>query len=455
MTEPVLLSAKFHPPIARDNLVPRRQLTGRLEEGRAHGHPLALICAPAGFGKTTLAAQWISEIAPRAAWLTLEDGDDDPRAFLRLLAESLNQARPGFSAPPPGSSELGAGRRAWMAEWTNRMRAGGLRPILILDDYHRVRAAAAHVLTAALIESRVPGLCVVIVTREDPPLPLARLRARGELTEIRERDLRFSPAECADFFRGTLALDLDPALAAALGDRAEGWATGMQLAGAAVRGRPDPAAFVAGFAGDDRYIVDYFLEEVLQREPQEMRRFLEQTSVLETFNAALCDAATGRKDSRRWIDRLEKTNLFLIPLDHRRTWYRYHGLFAGMLRLSLPPDERLRIHRSAARWCAANGFGDLARQHQRSAADLAGRRAPTAAEQALAEPLTAREMEILRLLAAGYGNAEIAKKLTIAVSTAKRHIQNVYGKLGVASRTQAVALAREIGVLGESAERNT
>jgi LuxR family transcriptional regulator, maltose regulon positive regulatory protein len=452
MPENALFSAKFHPPVARSNLVRRPLLMKRLDEGRALGRPLALICAPAGFGKTTLAAQWIAATGPRAAWLALEDGDDDPHSFLRLLAAALKQAHPDFSAPPfpVRDAESNEAERSWLMELLDRMRAVGLQPVLVLDDYHRLRAPAAHALTAALLESRVPGLCSVIVTREDPPLPLARLRARGELTEIRERDLRFSPDECADFFRETLALSLEPALADALGQRAEGWAAGLQLAGAAVRGQADPAAFVAEFAGDDRYIVDYFLAEVLQREPEELRRFLEQTSILEKFSAGLCDAATGRKDSRRWIERLEKANLFLIPLDHRRTWYRYHGLFAGMLRLSLPPEEQRRIHQSAARWCAAGGYGELARHHQRCAAELARTGAQTAAAagaHALAEPLTGREQEILRLLAAGYGNAEIAKKLTIAVSTAKRHVQNIYGKLGVGSRTQAIALAREIHLL--------
>jgi LuxR family transcriptional regulator, maltose regulon positive regulatory protein len=445
MTEDTLLSTNFHPPSERPHLVRRPRLLARLEEGLSQGRPLTLLSAPAGFGKTTLVLQWLSTLERPAAWLTLEEAHSDSLFFLRNIIETLRLAYPSCHYPsaPAKTAEPDQVPSLWMTTIVNALRKDGIQPVLVLDDYHNLQKTDAHVLTALLLESRLPGLQLVVITREDPPLPLARLRARGQLTEIRERDLRFSFAEGDAFFRQTLHLPLKPEELRILAERTEGWVTGLQLAGTAWQQSADPEVFLASFAGDDRYIVDYFLSEVLQREPEELRRFLHQTALLEKFCAALCDAATGRKDSRQWLERIDRMNLFLIRLDHRRQWFRYHGLFAGVLRHSLPAEEQSRIHHQAAQWCAANGHADLAQYHQRRGAELA----PPTHPRAPAAPLSARELEILRLLASGYANAEIAARLHIALGTEKRHVQNIFGKLSVNSRTQAIALAREIELI--------
>jgi LuxR family maltose regulon positive regulatory protein len=298
----------------------------------------------------------------------------------------------------------------------------------------------------------------VIGTREDPPLPLARLRARDQVTEIREASLRFTTEEAAMFLNQTMRLSLPAAASAALATRTEGWITGLQLAGLALRQRVGAPAdgraaaeFVAAFAGDDRFIVDYLMAEVLDRAPAPVRDFLRRTAILDRLTAPLCAALTGRDDSQALLEQIEAANLFVIPLDNRREWYRYHVLFAEALRLTLPAAERGELHRQAARWFQAHGWGELALRHIRQAEGAAGaaetapRRAPGG--EVLIEPLSEREIEVLRLIAAGRSNAEIGEQLYIAVGTVKRHINNIYGKLGVESRTQAIARARELGVL--------
>jgi LuxR family maltose regulon positive regulatory protein len=284
------------------------------------------------------------------------------------------------------------------------------------------------------------------------------MRARDQVIEIRERALRFIPEEAAAFLNQTMSLGLSSESIASLTSRTEGWITGLQLAGLALRQltgglRLQSAAdeFVAAFAGDDRYIVDYLMAEVLDREPEPIRSFLRQTSILDRLSAPLCDALTGRDDSQAILEHLEGANLFLVPLDNRREWYRYHVLFAEVLRLTLTAQERIELHKKAARWFAAHGSDEFAMHHTRLAAEMSdtssatGRRATVA--QPLVEPLSERELEVLRLIAEGFSNAEIAERLVIAHGTVKRHINNIYGKLGVQSRTQAVAKAREIGLL--------
>jgi ATP/maltotriose-dependent transcriptional regulator MalT len=361
-------------------------------------------------------------------------------------------------------------------------------------------------------------------------LPLARLRARDQLTEIRERDLRFSPEEAAVFFGETMRLSLSSAAIAALTARTEGWITGLQLAGLALRQPPwgqrsQHAAdeFVAAFAGDDRYIVDYLMAEVLEREPAPIRDFLRQTSILDRLCAGLCDAVTSplasvapsppdgmskeisvqrratsplapvapsppdgmskeisvqrratsplapvapsplssqergegvggsEVRSQAILEHLERANLFVVALDNRREWYRYHILFAEALRLSLAREEQIELHRKAAGWFQTHGWGELAVRHVRLAAELSAAagsaRQPAALAQTLVEPLSEREIEVLRLIAAGLSNQEIADRLIIAPGTVKRHINNLYGKLQVGSRTQAIAAARDLQIL--------
>ena len=448
MTADTLISTKLHMPGARPGVVPRPHLVAELEAGLQAGRALSLVCAPAGFGKTTLIREWVAGSKLPVAWITVDEADDDPTSFLTYLIAALNQldSRVGQAVM---ESQQRAAPQELLAALINDLARAETGALIVLDDYHFIRAFETHDLLAFFLENRPAGTHVVIGTREDPPLPLARLRARDQVTEIRERALRFDPEETAAFLNQTMRLGLSAGAISALAARTEGWITGLQLAGLAVRQQGDAEAFVEAFAGDDRYIVDYLMAEVLTRAPASLRDFLRQTSILERFSAPLCDVLTGRTDSQAVLEHLESANLFVVPLDHRREWYRYHGLFAGVLRLTLPEDEQARLHQRAAAWYRTYGFDELALHHQRAAAALlpsAGTsRRP--AEQPLVEPLSERELEVLSLIAAGYSNAEIAERLVIAVGTVKRHINNLYGKLGAGSRTQALAIAREIGLM--------
>jgi LuxR family maltose regulon positive regulatory protein len=457
MTVDTLLSTKLHIPEARANLVTRSHLIARLAEGLRLGRRLTLVSAPPGFGKTTLIREWAGVAERRVAWLSVDEGDNDATRFLRYMIAALTQADDRVGRTLFGSSSSASPQESLIA-LINDLVGTSADLVLVLDDYHLISDFGVHDLVAFLLANQPPRFHVVIGTREDPPLPLARMRARDQVTEIRESALRFSPEETAAFLNQTMSLGLSSASIASLMARTEGWITGLQLAGLALRQltgslQPQSAAdaFVAAFAGDDRYIVDYLMAEVLDREPEPVRSFLRQTSILDRLSAPLCDALTGRDDSQAVLEHLEGANLFLVPLDNRREWYRYHVLFAQVLRLTLTTQERIELHKKAATWSATHGFGELATHHTRLAAEMsatsstAGYRARMA--QPLVEPLSERELEVLRLIADGFSNAEIAGRLVIAQGTVKRHINNIYGKLGVQSRTQAVAKARELGLL--------
>ena len=449
MTLDTLLSTKLRIPPARPTLVSRSGLVADLEEGLHASHSLTLVSAPAGFGKTTLIREWISASDRPVAWISIDEGDNDPASFLNYMTAALNQIDDRV-----GQTVLQSQQRATPQELItvliNDLTNADSNLLLVLDDYHFISAFDVHDLLAYFIENQPPGCHVVVGTREDPPLPLARMRARDQVTEIRESALRFTSEETAAFLNQTMNLNLSPESIAALGTRTEGWVTGLQLAGLALRQQSAAEEFIAAFAGDDRYIVDYLMSEVMDRATESLRHFLRQTSILERLSAPLCDALTGRDDSQATLEHLETANLFLVPLDNRREWYRYHGLFAEVLRLTLTDQELLHLHKKAAGWYEANGFDELAVQHNRvinemsPGADAAEHRSTN---QPLIEPLSERELEVLDLIAAGYSNAEIAQKLHIAIGTVKRHINNVYGKLGVGSRTQAIAKARDIDLI--------
>lgn len=463
MTAETLLRTRYSGPAIRPNLVLRPRLIARLNAGLGLSHRLTLVAAPAGFGKTTLLREWLETLDRPAAWLTIDQEDNDPISFLKYSIAALQQVnkRLGQSVLPLLHSEGPVSEQTLVAAVTaliNDLAAGDSELLLALDDYHLISSFAVHDMLAFLIDNLPPGFHLVIGTREDPPLPLARLRARGQITEIRERALRFTPAEASDFFNETMKLALTPEDVAALESRTEGWAAGLQLAGLALQDEPDPEraeAFIAAFAGDDRYVMDYLMAEVLQRQPEEIRHFLGQTAIVDRLTAPLCDALLAPDETRpqppegrsqEILEYLERANLFIIPLDNRREWYRYHGLFAEVLRSALRPGDRLRLHRRAARWYELNGYPDEAGQHALAYA----RAKPTATlgtRQPLVEPLSERELEVLGLMAAGLRNREIARELTITTGTVKRHTNHIYGKLGVHNRTRAVARARELGLL--------
>ena len=315
----VLLATKLHLPASRPDLVPRPRLSERLDEGVARG--LIPVCAPAGYGKTVLLADWARRCGHPAAWLSLDTGDNDPARFWRHAVAGLDRVRPGTGervAPllgPPAPSSFQGLVTALINELAAEPDAG--EALLVLDDYHVISSQAVHESLAFLLEHRSPGICVVLASRSDPPLPLARLRARDQLTEVRAAELRFTSDEAAALLRHVTTGPgpaLDDAMVVALAARTEGWAAGLQLAALSLRGQDDVAGFVGAFTGSHRYVLDYLAEEVLERQSQQVRTFLLETSVLERLSGPLCDAVTGRAGSQALLEQVERAGLFLVPL---------------------------------------------------------------------------------------------------------------------------------------------
>jgi LuxR family transcriptional regulator, maltose regulon positive regulatory protein len=367
-----LLATKLHVPRTRPGFVVRPRLVDRLAQ--AHEGELVLVCAPAGFGKTALLADWARRDPRPVAWLSLDDADNDPARFWRHGAAALDTVRPGVAqpvaallqGPQPTSFE------AVVTALANELAGVAEEVVLVLDDYHLIQAPQVHQSLEFLLAHLPACLRLVLTSRADPPLPLARLRARGQLAELRERDLRFTPEEAAELLRTAVGPDLPAAAVAALGERTEGWVAGLQLAALSLQGRTDIAAFVEGFSGSHRYVLDYLTEEVLDRQPQPLRGFLLETSVLERLSGPLCAAVTGRADSQALLEQVERANLFLLPLDEVRGWWRYHHLFADLLRARLAREQPGRLpelHRAAAAWCEQHGLVDDAVRHALAAGD--------------------------------------------------------------------------------------
>ena len=365
-----LLATKLHMPGPRPGQVLRPRLTARLDEGLARG--LVLASAPAGYGKTVLLADWARHGEHPVAWLSLDAGDNDPARFWHHVVAALDRARPGTGervapllGPPAPSSFQGL-----VTALINDL--AGEEALLVLDDYHLISARQVHESLAFLVEHRPAGICVVLASRSDPPLPLARLRARNQLTEIRAAELRFTPAEAGELLQHA-ASALPDASVAALAARTEGWAAGLQLAALSLRGQDDAASFVAAFTGSHRYVLDYLAEEVLEGQDEQLRRFLLETSVLERLSGPLCDAVTGREGSQALLEQAERAGLFLIPLDEVRGWWRYHHLFADLLRARLQqeqPGRLAQLHRNAAAWYAEHGLADDAIGHAAAAGEM-------------------------------------------------------------------------------------
>jgi LuxR family transcriptional regulator, maltose regulon positive regulatory protein len=368
----VLLATKLHVPGPRPGFVARPRLAGSL------GGSLVLVCAPAGFGKTALLADWVRTSGRPTAWLSLDVGDNDPVRFWRHVVAALDRARPGLGtrvAPllGPSASSLEGLVTALINELSAQL--GDNEIGLVLDDYHLIDAWHVHASLTFLVEHLPPGLRLVLASRSDPPLPLARLRARGKLTELRADDLRFTAEEASALLREPAGAALPGAAVTALVTRTEGWAAGLQLAGLSLRGRSDITGFVAAFSGSHRYILDYLTGEVLDGQPEQVREFLLETSVLERLSGGLCDAVTGRGDGQAMLEHVEQAGLFLMPLDEVRGWWRYHRLFADLLRVRLQqqrPGRVAALHRAAAAWHEEHGLADDAVGHALAAGDTAG-----------------------------------------------------------------------------------
>jgi LuxR family maltose regulon positive regulatory protein len=370
----LVLASKLRPPAERPGAVIRQALLTRLsEDQRAR---LLLISAPAGWGKTSLLRDWrLADTESGTAWVSVDPGDNDPVRFWAHVIASVAGVSQGFGAAAlqvltaPGADNIGTE----LPILVNELAALPSPVTLVLDDYHLISSQEVLRSVAFLVQHLPQGVRLALAARADPDLPLARLRARGEMLEIRADDLRFTEPETAALLNGTLGLNLGPGDIGALQRRTEGWAAGLYLAGLSLRGRPEPSAFIRAFAGDDRQIVDYLLAEVLDGLPAEVRLFLLRTSVLERLSGPLCDAVADGQGAQHILEEMERSNLFLVPLDTRRRWYRYHHLFRELLRHELDrtePDLAELLHRRASAWHRAHGDITEAISHAISAGDL-------------------------------------------------------------------------------------
>jgi LuxR family maltose regulon positive regulatory protein len=381
-----LVTTKVRLPRTRQVLVPRPRLREALV--RYEGRKLTLISAPAGFGKTTLLSEWLedrSRDGRLVAWLSLEEADNDQALFLAYLVSALRSdlgegIGEGILAAlrlpefPPVEAIVGA--------LINELADVRHEVTIVLDDYHVIHSGPVHEATSFLLEHLPENVHLVISGRADPPIPFAKLRARDQVTEIRATELRFTTEEATVFLKGVMGLTLSAADVAALEEVTEGWIAALQLAALSMRDREDISGFVETFSGSNRHVLDFLAEEVLERQPAGMSEFLLKTSVLERMHAPLCDALTGRSDGQQMLERLEHDNLFVIALDDERRWYRYHHLFADVLRSRLQGEqpERIReLHHRAAAWYEQNGWTSeavrhaLAAQEHDRAADLVER----------------------------------------------------------------------------------
>src|SRR5262245_30855289 len=362
----VLLATKIGIPTIRPDLLPRSQLIGRLEE--AASRDVVLVSTPAGFGKTTLLASWAKRTQRPLTWLSLDPDDNDPGRFWRYIVAAVDRVHKGSGVQALSLLNASAQPtlKAIVTALLNELAAHPDELVLVLDDYHLIVSHALHDSLAFLLEHLSPNLHVVISSRSDPPLPLARFRARGQLAELRTADLRFTFEEAAALLRRVWGLDLPEQSIAALEARTEGWVTGLQLVALSLRGASDPVRLIQGFTGSNRYILDYLTEEVLEQQPDKVRSFLLQTSVLDQLSGPLCDVLTGRSDGQEMLSHLERANLFLVPLDEERHWYRYHHLFADLLRVRLQsadPKRMPELHRKAAVWYKEYGLVSDALRH--------------------------------------------------------------------------------------------
>lgn len=372
---PDLLRTKLFPPPPRTNQVTRKSLLDKFTQAWRNEVPCALVSAPAGFGKTTLVVDCARANGRAFAWLALDEGDNDLLHFWRYVDAALESVdshigeglRPAlYAAQTPSIQQIITGLVNDIINLDKQL-------ILVLDDYHVIELPAIHESLNYLLDHLPPQMCLVIITRSDPPLNLARRRGRGQLIEIRANDLRFTPDETATFLNETMQLGLADTDIMSLGQRTEGWIAGLQMVALSMQDETDPHHFVTAFSGDDHHIADYLVEEVLQRQLVEVQRFLLQTSILDQLNASLCDAVTGRQDSRAMLNTLERANLFILPLDNRRESFRYHHLFAELLRQRLrqthTSEEIANLHRAAADWHEAQGNITSAIRHARAISD--------------------------------------------------------------------------------------
>ena len=364
-----LLTTKLFIPPTRPKIVPRPRLIDHLNACAYPGCKLILISAPAGFGKTTLVSEWVQVLSKAVpltaiAWLSLDEGDNDPARFLAYFIAALNQAQGVEASIGKGSlnmlqSPQPPPTEAVLTQLINEIVAIPDRIILVLDDYHVIGSSQVDDILTFLVEYLPPQMHLVIASREDPHLPLSHFRARGQLTELRAADLRFTSSEAAEFLNQVMGLKLTIEDIAALERRTEGWIAGLQLAAISMQGRDDTTAFIESFTGSHRLVLDYLVAEVLERQPVDIQDFLLITASLDHMNGSLCDALTGKENGQEYLELLDDANLFIVPLDDERCWYRYHHLFKDLLRSRLQQTQPGRIvlsQQKASEWFEKTGF---------------------------------------------------------------------------------------------------
>ena len=370
-----LLASKFYFPPHRVNLVRRLHLLEKLDAGL--GGKLTLVSAPAGFGKTTLVSEWIRDCSHPTAWLSLDKNDNDPARFLIYLIAALQRidAEIGIDVQAVLEDSQSPHFEIMLTRLISEMERLPEKSIIVLDDYHLIDSKPVHEVINFLIEHLPPTIHLVIAGRADPPLPISRLRVQGEINEVRTAQLRFTKKEAAAFLNDRMGFDLSSDGIAALEARTEGWVASLKLAALSMQGRHDWPEFIAKFSGSNRYVIDYLVDEVMARQPEEVQTFLRRTSILDRFCAPLCEHVVGGNVDMDIIDYLDRSNLFLIPLDDHREWYRYHHLFGDFLSQRLRESERDKIselHRRASEWYENEGMVDEAIQHALAARDLEG-----------------------------------------------------------------------------------
>ena len=481
--EPILRTKLHRPPISAD-IIPRTRLIKLLENGIQK--TLTLISAPAGYGKSILASQWLEISGLPSIWVSLDENDNDVSAFLRYFLEAIQRLFPQQVLKTKslvGLAELPS-LKVTGRYLLNDLEALSERFILVLDDYHYISNTAVHDLLAELLIHPSPAIHLVLITRRDPPLALASLQARGILTEIPSELLRFNSSESKSLLERILRRTISDKSAAVLEEKMEGWVTGLLLAAMSVRSESDQERIVDKLQGPVQYVNDYLITEVLNSQSAAIRHYLLSTSIVDRFCADLCDVLGGvdakpgedEIDGADFIDKLQKDNLFLVALDTENRWFRYHHLFHQLLQDQLNrgwrPEEIAALQSRANAWFAENDIIDDPIKHSPAAfRDIEHRTVPDAtddespsptlprspslqvslsrspASQPLVEPLTNRELDVLELLAQRLSNQEIADKLFISSLTVKAHLQNIYGKLGVSKRREAIEKAEILGIL--------
>lgn len=482
--EEPILSTKLHRPLISAEIIPRARLIKLLENGIQK--TLTLISAPAGYGKSIVASQWLEISCLPGIWVSLDERDNDASAFLRYVLEAIQSLFPQQVLKTKSLLELAElpSPKVTGRYLLNDLEALSERFILVLDDYHYISNTAVHDLLAELLNHPSPAMHLVLVTRRDPPMPLASLQARRILTEIPSELLRFNSSETKSLLERTLRRTISDKSAAVLEEKMEGWVTGLLLAALSVRSKSDQERIVDKLQGPVQYVNDYLITEVLNSQSAAIRHYLLSTSIVDRFCADLCDVLGGvdakpsedEIDGADFIAKLQKDNLFLVALDTENRWFRYHHLFHQLLQDQLnrhfSPEEITALQSRANEWLAENDIIDDAKKHSPAAfRDIEDRTVPDAtddespsptlprspslqvflsrppASQPLVEPLTNRELDVLELLAQRLSNQEIAEKLFISTATVKGHLLNIYGKLNVRKRREAVEKAQALGIL--------